>query len=88
MLRLDGSVKDNTGEATMRPMKSEGAVKFNVTVTESVHLFSYCFYDIVCKVMVLPSRVCLELYSMCELPESWMLCLEHKSLCEFYTSTM
>ena len=51
MLRLDGSVKDNTGEATMRPMKSEGAVEFNVTVTESVHLFSYCFNDLVYKVM-------------------------------------
>ena len=35
----------------------------------------------------LPSRVCLELYSMCELElsKNWMFCLEPKLSCEVYT---
>ena len=49
MRRLDGSVKDDNGEPTMSPMKSDGAVKFSVT--KSVPLFSYWFYDFVYKVM-------------------------------------
>ena len=49
MLRLEGSVKDDNGEPTMSPMKSDAAVTFSVT--KYVPLFSYWFYDFVYKVM-------------------------------------
>ena len=51
LLRLDGSFKDDNGKPTMSRMKSDGAVKFSVT--KSVPLFSYFFYDHVYKVVSL-----------------------------------
>ena len=36
-------LEDSNGEPTMSQMKSDRAVKF--TVTKSVPLLSYCFYD-------------------------------------------
>ena len=49
VLRLDCSVKDDNGEPTMSPMKSDGTVKFSVT--KPVPLFSYWFFDFVYNVM-------------------------------------
>ena len=56
MLRLDNSVKDDNGEPTMSPMKSDEAVKFShFSVMKSVPLLSYWFYDFVYKVRVMMS---------------------------------
>ena len=53
MLRLDNSVKDDNGEPTMSPMKSDGALKFSVM--KSVPLLSYWFFYFVYKVRVMMS---------------------------------
>ena len=69
------SVKEDNGKPTMSLMKSDEAVNFSVT---KFCLFSLTGFMISKWTWALPSRVCLELYWMCELLKNQMLCLEHE----------
>ena len=66
--RLDGSAKDN-GRLKMSPMKSDGAVKLmsrNLCLSSLTGFITITFIMLSTRLWVLPSRVCLELYSMWE----------------------